>query len=134
MKKKLFSEVDLKDFLLVMLIVITVAVVSHFWVTNPLGPSRLIYPLQAYVAQLETTCSESSPSWLKQAVKEATRHQGALSNQVAYIDPDGNEYHCENGWSGDVFLSPLTSEKSRFRFASVSKLYTADAVINLINE
>jgi len=134
LNKKLFSEVDSKDCLLVIVIVACIAAVSHFWITNPLGPARIIYPLQAYTAQHTTTCSSGRPAWLEGAIKEAVRRQGALSNQVVYIDPEGNEHRCENGWTGEMFFSPLLNEETRFRFASVSKLFTADAVIGLINE
>src|SRR5690606_18601318 len=107
--------------------------VSHLVITNPQGPMRLIYPVQAQIAQFKMTCSSGAPGWLETSLRYATRSQGSLANQIAYIDPAGQFHHCENGWSGTFWRSPEVDQNTRFRFASVTKLFTADAVLSLIN-
>src|SRR5690606_6328770 len=133
MKKRLSNSLQLKDGVLVLCLVVAIASVSHFVITNPLGPARLFYPIQAQVAQFKAFCSSDAPSWLMPSLKYATRSQGALANQLAYIDPEGRLHHCENGWVGKQLRSPELKSDARFRFASVTKLFTADAILSLIN-
>src|SRR5690606_24299187 len=91
------------------------------------------YPIEAQIARFQMTCSNNAPVWLKASLQYATRMQGSLANQVAYIDPNGMLHHCENGWVGNLFRSPALDPDARFRFASVTKLFTADAVLSLVN-
>lgn len=134
MNKILFQTIKPTDILLVVGLGLVVALVSHSVITNPLGPKRLLYLFEAQFAQLQITCSPEAPQWLRSSLKFATRTQGSLTNQIAYIDPNKQLHHCENGWTGDLFRSPVTDRDSRFRYASLTKLFTADAVLALVNE
>ena len=67
--------------------------------------------------------------------KYQTRNNNAPANQIAYIDPQGQLYHCQNGYVGKYpLLSDAVTEQTRFRFASVTKLWTADAILSLIKD
>lgn len=123
----------IRDGLIVVILIAVVAGVSHFFVTNPLGFSRVLYWAEAPVIAWHTRCSEGAPGWMRDFQRYATWQQGAPASQLAFIDPPGRLHHCETGWKdgvwGDIQLEPNT----RFRFASVTKTVTAAAVLDLLN-
>jgi hypothetical protein len=51
----------IKDLLIAILLVLLVAGISHFVITNPLGPSRILYYGEAFIIQWETRCEEGAP-------------------------------------------------------------------------
>lgn len=123
-----------KDLALVIVMVILVAGVSHFVITNPLGPSRLLYYVQAPIIQWNTRCTSGAPEWMARSQWYATRNMAAPASQLAYLSPKGEVHHCETGWKDGIFGDqPLTAE-TRFRYASTTKTVTAAAVLDLINQ
>lgn len=94
-----------------------------------------LYPVRAELAVREMTCSDDSPTWLADILRYQTRHGNAPANQIAYIEPNGTLHHCENGYQGKYpILSDATTEQTRFRYASVTKLWTSDAILALVKE
>ncbi|TEW87583.1 class A beta-lactamase-related serine hydrolase [Psychrobacter sp. 230] len=92
------------------------------------------YPVRAQLSLANIKCSDSSPLWLIDILKYQVRNN-APSNQIAYIDPQGQLHHCENGYVGKYpLLSNAVTEQTRFRFASVTKLWTSDAILSLIKD
>ncbi len=121
------------DVCLVVLATAGVALVGHFWITDRLGVLRTIYPLEAFFAGQSVRCSEGAPPWLRELVDHALKHQHSLANQVAYREPGGRLHHCENGWRDTLLFSPAITTATRFRFASLTKLLTADTVLAYVN-
>lgn len=119
--------------LAVMGLVVVLAAASHVWITNRQGVLRAGYPLQAWVTQFSIRCSPDAPAWLHELTEYAIQHRGSLANQWAHQGPDGVLHHCESGWQGRWLLSARVAVDTRFRFASLSKLLTADAVLALAN-
>jgi D-alanyl-D-alanine carboxypeptidase len=122
-----------KDFLLVITLIALVSGTSRFVIINPLGPSRLLYYLEAPIIQWNTECSPSAPEWMEKAQRYATRNMGAPASQLAYINPEGSYFHCETGWEDGIFGDEPLRPNTRFRFASATKTVTAIAVLDLIN-
>lgn len=123
-----------KDVLLVMGLVGGLAVFLHFWISSPRGVMRAIFPLEALVAGAESRCSTNAPEWMLSALT-AMRWQGhSLANQLAYVAPNGQTFHCESGWTQALLTSPPVSVASRYRYASLTKLFTADAVLGLVHD
>lgn len=133
MKERLFQSISAKDISFVVLLMAMVTYVAHFMISNPLGVERLFYPIEAFVAENQQQCSVGAPKWLADSLRYATRNQGSLANQIAFLEPNGRLHHCENGWTGAFFRSPKVSSKTRFRYASITKLFTADAILQLVN-
>lgn len=131
----MFQDLKLSDFLLVIVIVVVVAV-SGYYYANPQARNSLwlkTYPARADLAVRQMSCSEDSPSWLADILTYQTKSNNAPANQIAYIDPQGQLHHCENGYVGKYPLfSDAVTEQTRFRYASVTKLWTADAILSLI--
>jgi len=124
----------LKDLMFTLIMVALVAGVSHFAITNPLGPSRLLYYIQAPIAKLKTRCTLGAPEWMAQAQRYATSNMAAPASQLAYVSPEGKLSHCETGWKDGLLGDQLVTPDTRFRYASTTKTVTAAAVLGLINQ
>src|SRR5690606_22259507 len=78
--------------------------------------------------------SKDAPLWMSGVLAYVVDEQGSLANELAYVAPDGTLYHCENGWLKGMFISSKITPQTRFRYASLTKLLTADAILELVNE
>lgn len=114
------------------------ALMSGYYYANPMARSIIwlkTYPIRAEMAVVQISCSEASPSWLSDVIKYQAQNNNAPANQIAYIEPNGILHHCENGYIGDYpILSDSITEQTRFRYASVTKLWTADAILSLVKD
>ena len=133
----MFQDLKKYDILTVCILVMVVSVFSYYYV-NSLARNMLwlkTYPIRAVLSVRQIGCSDNSPAWLKDIITYQVQHNNAPSNQIAYIDKKGNLHHCENGYMGQYpVLSDAISEQTRFRYASVTKLWTADAILQLVKE
>lgn len=131
----MFKNIKNSDFLIIAGLLFTVAVFGYYY-TNTLARNNLwvaTYPLRAEIAVRQISCSDDSPSWLVNIVNHQARNNNAPANQIAYIEPNGTLHHCENGYIGKYpIISDTVTEQTRFRYASVTKLWTADAILSLV--
>ncbi|MEG2272959.1 MAG: serine hydrolase domain-containing protein [Acinetobacter sp.] len=93
-----------------------------------------LYPIQAKLEQTALQCTNGSPIWLKQVLEHTAVLHRAPNTQIAYMSPQGQLFHCESGYLGVPLLSEKVTAGTRFRFASVSKLWTSDAVLDFIKQ
>lgn len=107
---------------------------AHFYLIDRVGFWRLVYPLQAQISSLTTRCSPKAPIWMKEAMRYAIYEQKNLSNQLAFIDSSQQLYHCESGWHGDAIFSEKLQPEHRFRYASLTKILTSHAVLDLLQQ
>ncbi|WP_169745548.1 serine hydrolase domain-containing protein [Isoalcanivorax pacificus] len=114
--------------MLVAAVFLMITVIAHLKVVRPLVLPRLIFPIESVVFGLAAKCSPGSPGWLERFSKTATWHGGSLAGQVAYISPNGDLSHCEHGWR-DQAWGEMVTPQLRFRFASATKVLTADAIL-----
>lgn len=133
----MFQNISKSD-LLVTLILGFVVMAFGYYYSNPLARNLLwlnTYPVRAEISVLQISCTANSPGWLADILKYQTRNNNAPANQIAYVDQNGKLHHCENGYIGQYpLLSDRVTEQTRFRYASVTKLWTADAILSLIKE
>jgi len=133
----MFQNLNKYDFLLIVTLLFVV-VVSGYYYANPQARNHFwlkTYPLRAELSVRQINCSDSSPAWLADVLKHQTYNNNAPANQIAYIDPTGKLYHCENGYVGQYpLVSDTVTKHTRFRYASVTKLWTADAILSLVRE
>ncbi|CAD5107955.1 hypothetical protein PSEWESI4_02238 [Pseudomonas carbonaria] len=113
--------------------VLVVSTVAHFWITDRLGISRAFYSVEAVSTRWSINCSAGSPDWMHDAVRRAIGDNYSLSNQLAYIDWGGHLHHCESGWLRGMLTSPRLNHEHRFRYASTTKLFTADTILKLVD-
>ena len=133
----MFQNIGKRDLLVIFILVLTVMIFGYYY-ANPLARNLLwlkTYPVRAELSVQQMSCSDSSPSWLADILKHQTHNNNAPANQIAYIDPQGQLHHCENGYIGKYpIISDAVTEQTRFRYASVTKLWTADTVLSLIKD
>lgn len=133
----MFQKLKLTDIIIVMVLVSMTIIVGYYY-SNSLARNHLwvkSYPIRAKLSFRQINCSDNSPKWLTDVLKYQTRLNNAPSNEIAYIDPNGILHHCENGYVGQYPLlsAPLTAQ-TRFRYASVTKLWTSDTILSLIKQ
>ena len=133
----MFQQLSKRDVLLVIVLVLVMGVFGYYYTNNQARNIlwQKTYPVRAELSVINISCSDNSPTWLADTLWYQTRHNSAPANQIAYIEPNGTLHHCENGYVGEYpLLSDSITEQTRFRYASVTKLWTADAILELIKE
>jgi D-alanyl-D-alanine carboxypeptidase len=123
-----------KEVILVLTLVVLVAFVSHVVIVYPLALPRLSYHFEAQISQWFTRCSGDAPDWMYQVQRYATRNMGAQASQLAWLSQDSELHHCETGWKDGLLGNEALQPEHRFRIASVTKMLTAAAILDLINE
>ena len=133
----MFKNLTMKDAIILILLVALVACMGYFYVNNQARNKLWVesYPIRAEISARQISCSDASPAWLADILRYQTKNNNAPANQIAYIEPSGTRHHCENGYIGKYpLLSDSVTAQTRFRYASVTKLWTADAVLELIKD
>ncbi|CEA02849.1 beta-lactamase [Pseudomonas saudimassiliensis] len=121
-----------KTRLVILLIVglLFAAGIAHLVIAERLLLLRSFFPVVSFLSIASINCSEGAPEWMDMTLKDAALTMKSSSNQLVYISPAGQAYHCESGWEDGVFTKNI-SKYTRFRYASLTKLLTADAVLKL---
>lgn len=130
----MFKKVNKIDIVLVTIIILFIIIFTYFN-SNRVAWNQIlikIYPFQVLFENKSLSCSSNSPLWLKNVIQSSSINHQSPNNQIVYIDSNGKLSHCESGYLGFPLFSKSVNEKTRFRYASVSKLFTSDAILNLI--
>ncbi|WP_180064849.1 MULTISPECIES: serine hydrolase [unclassified Acinetobacter] len=122
------------EFVFIIFTLILVGISAHFILIDRNSFWRLIYPVQARLSIMTIQCSDESPEWMRSLLSEIILEQKNLSNQLAYINDYNQLFACQSGWVGTTGFSKLVTENTRFRYASMTKILTNDAVISLLNQ
>lgn len=104
----------------------------HLWIADRPAIFKALYPIELRIAQFESGCDPAAEAWMKDLAGYINNHAGGLANQIAYVSSQGKLQHCELGWEGTFFRSSPVLSNTRFRYASTTKLITADAVVSLV--
>lgn len=88
--------------------------------------SRQLYPLESLLAYNNQHCQGPHQQLIKQVLQTA-RKQGSLASQVAYLSPNGEMSVCASAPRGET-----PNLNTRYRYASLTKLFTAQAVLTLM--
>lgn len=133
----MFRKLKFTDFAIVVALLMVVITIGYFYANSQARNQLWVdtYPIRAELSVRQISCSDNSPAWLSDILLYQTRYNNAPANQIAYIDSKGQLYHCENGYVGQYpLVSDPVTEQTRFRYASVTKLWTADAILSLIRD
>ena len=131
---KIYLKKYFMGVLIIVLVLGTILIITHILLVERLMFWRLIYPLQAQFSILSIHCNESAPPWMQESLKYIIKHQKNLSNQIAYIDANKELHTCQSGWESTTFFSKALTENTRFRYASLTKIVTSDANLQLVNQ
>ena len=133
----MFQSLKIKDAITLILLLLVVVSIGYYY-ANTQARSQLwvkTYPIRAELSARKISCSDNSPTWLADILTHQTKNNNAPANQIAYIEPNGTLHHCENGYIGEYpLLSDSVTAQTRFRYASVTKLWTADAILQLVKD
>src|SRR5699024_6421628 len=102
--------------------------IIHHSAQDATWASRQLYPLESLLAYNNQHCQGPHQKLIKQAL-HAGRKQGSLASQVAYLSPNGEISACASAPRGEP---PNLS--ARYRYASLTNLFTAQAVLTLMAE
>jgi len=130
------QELKLSELIIVFSLLMITGIFIYYYV-NTIERNKLnvrLYPIQAKFEQQSVSCMENSPYWLKEVLNNTILTHNAPNAQIAYISPQGQLFHCEGGYLGIPLVSQKVTEGTRFRYASVSKLWTSDAVLDLVKQ
>ena len=133
----MFQDISKRDILMIFILVGLVLIGGYYY-ANAQARNQLwqqTYPIRAELSVKSINCSANSPSWMKDILIAQAKNNNAPANQIAYIDTEGKSYHCENGYVGQYsVLSDSVDDNTRFRYASVTKLWTTDAILDLVKQ
>lgn len=133
----MFKNIKNSDFITILSLLFIASVFGYYY-ANSLARNHLwqkTYPIRAQLSAANIHCSAGSPDWLADMLRHQTKANNAPANQIAYISAGGKLSHCHNGYQGQLpIISGALTEQSRYRFASVTKLWTADAILQLIKD
>lgn len=121
-------------FIIIVFSILFLILITHLIFIDRVGFWRLVYPLQSHLAVWNIRCSLNAPVWMENSLKYIVKNQKNLSNQIAYIDQKQQLYTCQSGWKGTYLFSQILDEDTRFRYASLTKLITSDAVLQKVNQ
>ncbi len=105
---------------------------AYFWIGNQQQVLRFLYPAQALLTSPTQACSPSAPSWMAAATSASLHDNASPSGQLAHVTADGTLYECHYGWNAFSLFSSRVTQQSRFRYASMTKALTADAVLRQV--
>lgn len=105
---------------------------AYLWIGGRQQVLQFLYPAQALLTAASLSCSAGAPAWMASAANFSLRNNSSPSGQLAYVTPDGTLHECHYGWHRIPLLSPRVTKESRFRYASMTKALTADAVLRQV--
>ncbi|MDO4777036.1 MAG: serine hydrolase domain-containing protein [Cardiobacteriaceae bacterium] len=117
---------------MVVFLISVIAAGAYLWINHHQQMRRAAYTLQKPFVDIR--CSADAPPFLHELMQYTLDTQASLNNQLAWRAPDGAIHHCESGWEDGFRGKKLLTERSRLRYASVSKVFTSMLVLKLANQ
>ncbi|ALF59958.1 serine hydrolase domain-containing protein [Psychrobacter urativorans] len=77
-------------------------------------------------------CEGIKSKWLKEVARYSIEDLGYANLQLSYIDPEGKQSGCTAGWEGLPYLTQKIDDNTIFAYASVTKLFTAELILDLV--
>ncbi|PJX27267.1 hypothetical protein CAP50_01805 [Psychrobacter sp. L7] len=77
-------------------------------------------------------CEGESQSSLSQVAYYAIDELNYKNLQLSYVDDADNISSCTAGWADMPYLSPKVDIKTRFNYASVTKVFTSELILDLV--
>lgn len=129
-----FSRARVCEYLAVFSLLILLAWLAHIWVSDRMLALRLSYFIDSLAARSTVQCADTKSSWLRDIIIHSLHSRGSLANQVVYISPSGEVHSCASGAGDSSRHGDLSAENARFRYASATKIVTAQVILDLIRE
>lgn len=108
-------------------LILVSALLVHLYVVYPLYIKRIPYFADAFLTSFNVQCEPSASPGLAGILKSGSLPYFSLSGSIAFIDKSGLSSSCDVHTDNE-----LTNEM--YRFASMTKVLTAFAVLDLVAE
>lgn len=105
------------------------AAVVHYSSSDATWLSRQLYFFDAWRARHNQLCTGPAAEQLRPLLQYASRHAGSLTSQLALRDAKGQVTLCSSAAYGQT-----PDANKRFRYASLTKLLTAQAVLDAMQD
>lgn len=125
------------DYIIILGLIVVVTTVGIVYANSEVRNKLWVksYTVRAQISNQTVSCNNDKLKWLANILVAQTSNNNSPSNQIAYINRDGQLYHCENGYKTKYpLISERINKETRFRYASVTKLWTADAILRLVRQ
>lgn len=133
MKNTRFN-LEKKDIIFLSLLITLIVFSTYVWTNYHQKVERTWYYVQIPFIKRTVHCSDQAPDFMYTLMHETISKQKSMSNQLAFLSPDGVFHHCESGWEDGFKGDKLITVDSRFRYASVSKVVTSAMILDLVNQ
>lgn len=77
-------------------------------------------------------CQGVKRDWLKKVARYSIEDLNYTNLQLSYIDSEGNQTVCISGWEGLPYLTRKVDNSTVFSYASVTKIFTSELVLDLV--
>lgn len=111
-----------KSYLLVFLVIIFIYLMK---------PS-LLQAIQRPLVLESLQCEGVKSDWLKKVARYSIQDLDYTDLQLSYIDSEGNNLTCIAGWEGLPYLSRKVDDDTMFSYASVTKVFTSELILDLV--
>ena len=79
-------------------------------------------------------CEGKRKSRLAQVASYSIQELEYLNLQLSYIDSEGDISACTAGWEGLPYFSRKVTQDTQLSFASVTKVFTSDLILDLVRQ
>ena len=94
--------------------------------------SSLLQSAQKLLVLDSLHCEGIKNDWLKNIARYSIQDLNYTNLQLSYIDVEGNNSFCMAGWEDLPYFSDRVNDDTIFSYASVTKIFTSELVLNLI--
>ncbi|WP_180160110.1 serine hydrolase [Acinetobacter sp. YH12054] len=127
--KKMAKNLLSKKLLFLVLFILFLYLVIFF---AKIGERTLARMVVSKIAENSIRCDTLTPNWMPMLLKEIIQKDDILTNQIVYIDSQRNKYSCIS--SSSIFKVKNTNYDTRFRYASLTKVLTHYAILDLAKQ
>lgn len=128
-----FKDISKRDMFFYIMIFFATFFILYIVFIDKKPWNNFTYNMEKIIIKKNIRCSSETPKWVEESLNYIIDHHGSLVNQIAYLDQNKKIYTCESGRKGKAVFSEKLNENTRFRYASLTKLFTSDAVLAHIN-
>jgi|26BtaG_2_1085354.scaffolds.fasta_scaffold35098_1 D-alanyl-D-alanine carboxypeptidase len=87
-----------------------------------------------YIVYQSLSCEGKDSVWLGKVAEYSILKKDFPTLQLVYISPDKQVSECLAGWQKQLIFSPKVSTETIYSYASVTKIFTSELILDLIRK
>ena len=96
--------------------------------------SSLLQTIQRPLVLDSLYCEGVKHDWLRRVASYSIQDLDYTNLQLSYVDSEGNNSTCVAGWEDLPYLSRKVDNDTIFSYASVTKIFTSELVLDLVRK